>query len=295
MPSPQTERRSLPELIETLRRVGLVDPVDPLDGAELLVGWESVVVRTADGWIHRFARVPRETYDREVAVLALVEGRLGVPTPRVERVDPTGLVMSYRTIVGASLDLAAVRAQTPDDRSSLTRSWAAALAAMHGLTAEIVGRVAVPTADHRGMAATIRPAIEQHYGPVREALAALQTDWDDHLAAGSATRPVLLHGDFHPGNMVFGSCTGPLSGLWDFTCVALGDPAEDWRYLIRDSPELAAEIAQHYTVLTGRPVDLGVARLIGRVEDVSDAVAEGRPVAEWVAPPPSLGERQVRP
>lgn len=280
MPSPLTERRSLSELIMTLRTAGLVDPADPLDDAELLVGWESAVVRTADGWIHRLAREGQETYERELAVLALVDGRLGVPTPRVEQISRTELVMSYRTITGHSLDLRAVREQTTAERSALTRSWAAALARMHGLTAQVTGQIEVPVVDHTGMRAAVEPAFEQARGPVRDALAELKADWDDHHSAASGTGRVLLHGDFHPGNMVFGSSTGPLTGLWDFTCVELGDPAEDWAHLIRDGAELAAETARHYTALTGRSVDLELARLIGRLEDVSDAVIEGRPIDE---------------
>lgn len=278
MPTPQAERRTLAELTAALHTRGLVDPADPLDGAELLVGWESAVVRTADGWIYRFARMGRETFDRELAVLGLVDGRLGVPTPRIERTDSDELVMAYRTITGAALDLDLVLGQTPTERAPLTRSWATVLATMHDLAPDVVGAVAIPPIDLTQQTDEVRSAAWPADPGVRARLTEVLAAWEDCVLAQPSDGGLLLHGDFHPGNMVFDSATGPISGLWDFTCVERGDPAGDFRYLVGDSVDLAAEIAEHYTALTGRPVDLHAARLAGVVETLSDAVAEGRPL-----------------
>jgi hypothetical protein len=86
----------------------------------------------------------------------------------------------------------------------------------------------------------------------------------------------LLHGDFHPGNMVFTTPTGALSGLWDFSCVERGDPSGDLRYLVGDSAPLTVEIIQSYEAMTGRSIDLVGARLVRVLEEISDAVEERR-------------------
>lgn len=279
MPSPLTERRTLAELTAALHAAELVDAGDPLDGAELLVGWESAVVRTADGWIYRFSREDRATFERELAVLALVDGRLEVPTPRVHQVGQADLVMAYRTITGAPLDLDRVRGQSRHERAPLTRSLATALATMHDL-ATVTDRIEIPTADHAPMADELRVAATQQDGRIRAQLGEVLAAWDD-CAQASPTQPsVLLHGDFHPGNMVFGSPVGPLTGLWDFTCIEHGDPADDFRYLVGDSIDLATAIADHYTALTGRSVDLHAARLIRLLEELTDALADDRPLSQ---------------
>lgn len=280
MPSPLTERRTLVELTAALHAAGLVDPADPLAGAELLVGWESAVVRTTDGWIHRFSRMEPGAFDRELAILALVDGRLGVPTPRVERIGYADLVMVYRTITGDPFDLAGVVEQTRAERAELTRSLATVLASMHDLTAEVVDRIEIPMADHTGMADEVRMAAARHSGWVREQLVKVLAAWDDCALAHPGDSAVLLHGDFHSGNMVFASPSGPLAGLWDFSCVERGDPADDFRYLVGSSADLAVETAEHYTALTGRPVDLDAARRTAVLEDLADALAEDRPLGE---------------
>lgn len=93
MPSPTLETRSLRDLSAVLLDLGLIGRAEALTGAELIVGWESAVVRSRDGWIYRFGRKDEETFRRELDVLALVDGRLGVATPRIEAVDHPHLLM----------------------------------------------------------------------------------------------------------------------------------------------------------------------------------------------------------
>lgn len=274
MPSPLTETRQLVDLTRILRITGLVDSEAEFDDAELLVGWEGAVVRTADGWIYRFARTSEATFNRELKVLALIDDQLGVPTPRVERTNQQHLVMAYRTITGSALDLPRIIATNAADRAPLTRSLATVLAAMHNLEYDSI--IDLPGVDHSEMVGHARQAASQASGAQADQLAALIADWESCSLAEPAEQPVLLHGDFHPGNMVFGSEVGPITGLWDFSCVEHGDPANDFRYLVSDSYDLAAEVADHYAELTGREVDLAAAQLIATIEQVSDAVVEDR-------------------
>lgn len=278
MPIPGSEQRTLAELVAALHAEGLVDPDEALAGAELLVGWESAVVRAQDGWIYRFSRIGEDSFHRELAVLRYVDGRLPVPSPRVERVGTDQLVMVYRTITGHPLDLARVVELAPDEREPLTRSLAVVLAAMHDSAGPVDGW-SVPHHDHQPMVDRIRAAVAGRPVDHRRILTGLLAAWERCPLAGSVDDPVLLHGDYHPGNMVFSSPTGALTGIWDFSCVVLGDPADDFRYLVGDSYPVAAEVATHYTRLTGRLVDLEAARLVGLLEAVCDAIDEGRPVS----------------
>lgn len=282
MPSPTLETRSLPDLADVLLGIGLIGRIEDLAGAELIVGWESAVVRSRDGWIYRFSRKDEKTFRRELDVLALVDGQLGVATPRIEAVDHPHLLMVYRTITGAELDLPAVLRQTPAERAGLTHSLAHVLASMQAIGGTGLRGVAVPALDPQPMVGEVL-AVRTNMAPQdRAGLDELLAAWEASTLSGQSEPTVLLHGDFHFGNMVFSQPTGPLTGMWDFTCVELGNPTADLRYLTGDSLDLAAEVASAYTALTGRPVDCGAARLLLALEDVADAIAEHRPVREAV-------------
>jgi aminoglycoside phosphotransferase (APT) family kinase protein len=92
---------------------------------------------------------------------------------------------------------------------------------------------------------------------------------------------VLLHSDFHLGNLVMTAPLGRLAGVWDFSCVATGHPSLDFRYLTSHR-ELAARVASAYAARTGREIDLGLAAAALTLEDVSDALEEGRDPAPYL-------------
>jgi hypothetical protein len=63
-----------------------------------------------------------------------------------------------------------------------------------------------------------------------------------------------------------------------FSCVERGDPAGDLRYIVGDSEVLTNEIVDAYQGITGLAIELESARLIRVLEQISDAIEEGRPV-----------------
>jgi aminoglycoside phosphotransferase (APT) family kinase protein len=276
MPSPATETRSLSELVNRLMELGWLPTSRQQQPIERLVGWESAVIRTDDGWIYRFSRLDADSFEREVAVLAAVEGPLCVNTPRIEMVDSAHRVIAYRTLVGHDLDLRAAMSLPPSDRHDLVGSLAAALAGMHDLKPQLPNSISIPPLDGSTI---LRPAdaVREHLsGRQRDLIDWLLTRWQDTPLAHPSEDAALLHGDFHPGNMVFTTPTGALSGLWDFSCVERGDPSGDLRYLVGDSAPLTVEIIQSYEAMTGRSIDLVGARLVRVLEEISDAVEERR-------------------
>ncbi len=288
MPSPQRETRTLPELVQVLLDVGLVARAEELAGAELLVGWESAVVRSRNGWIYRFGRMGEVSFRRELQVLELVDGRLGVQTPQVEAVDQPQLLMAYRTLVGAQFDERAALGRSAADRQPLVRSLADVLASVHGLRTEAEASIAVPTLDPTPMLEEVRAARSSLQRADRAVLDEVLAAWELRVKAGRADRPVLLHGDFHFGNMVLADPTGPVTGIWDFSCVEVGDPTADLRYLAGDAMVLAEEVSTAYAAVTGRPIDVHGARLMSVLEEVSDAIAEDRSIGDavrgWLPP-----------
>lgn len=269
------------ELIKAARADGLDTELGiDLDRAEFKIGWENVVLDTPDGWIVRFPRDEEVPFERELRLLERLHDRLPAPIPKVVRTGRLTAFAVYRRLDGAELDLKAFEAADPLIRDRVGASFGRFLAAMHdALSADEIAELGVPSAGAPGddsVARQLPSALRSRYEAVRD-------DARRRLAARPG-RSVLLHNDFHLGNLVLDSPLGRLVGVWDFSCVAIGDPSVDFRYLVGDSRELAARIASAYAARTGREIDLGLAASLLVLEEVSDALEEGRDPAPYLSP-----------
>ncbi len=276
MPSPLTETRTLTELAALVLAEGR--PVD-LDGAELLVGWENAVIRTGDGWIYRFPRLEPAAYQRELRILERLAGRLPVQTPEVAWTGRLHPFAAYRTIDGATADSEALRTAPEPVRRATAESLAAFLVAMHGsLGATDRAELGIGLQDPRAVVVELEEILPTLPAQTGDALRALLDAYLETDLAAPESAPVVLHGDFHFGNLVLDHPTGVVTGVWDFSCVEYGNPVSDLRYLLRDPAGLGELIADCYAELCGRAMDLHGARLVGALEEVTDALAEHRPI-----------------
>jgi len=256
------------ELIKVARADGLeADLGIDLDTAEFKVGWENVVLDTSDGWIVRF---PRDDvgFDRELVLLERLHDRLPVPIPKIIRTGRQTPFAVYRRLDGYPLDLAAFEAADAMTRDRVAASFGRFLAAMHSALDPVeISELGVPSIERDGEETTahqLPAALRSRYESVGDQMHA-------RLAAGPG-RPVLLHDDFHLGNLVVDGPLGQLCGVWDFSCVCTGDPSYEFRYLLGDSREFAARVASAYAARTGREIDLGIAAAALVLEQVSDAL-----------------------
>jgi len=256
-------------------------------------GWENVVLETRDGWIVRFPREESLPFAREVEILDRLAGRLPAAVPLIAYVGAQTRFAAYRKLVGAAFDRAAYLAAPARERDVLASSLAAFLAAMHScLTPAEVAEIGIPPVDHGRDRSVVAVGLDTLPRKHRPTVASLVERHERMWAPGRVPGPsVVLHNDFHTGNMVFepGRAVGRLVGIWDFSCVAVGEPTFDLRYL-GDSPrDLFDRLADQYTRLTGRAVDVTAAIVAGRMENVADAVEAGQPalleaaLARWAA------------
>lgn len=244
-------------------------------------GWENAVLETADGWILRFPRNDEVPFAREVAVLDRVAQRLPVPVPRVRWTGAGTRFAAYRKLVGLDFDRAAYLAAPASARDALAASLAGFLAAMHvALTPAEVDELGVPPVDHPRTLDVITRHWARVPGPHRSLVRPLLDRFAEGWVAGAVAGPTVpLHNDFHTGNMVFAP-PGPVSvlaGVWDFSCVQVGEPTFDLRYLDGGPRDLLDRVAARYEGLTGRGVDVAAAVVANRVENVLDAVETDRP------------------
>jgi aminoglycoside phosphotransferase (APT) family kinase protein len=249
-----------------------------LAGVVVRSGWENVVLETRDGWILRFPRSEEVAFDREVAILRRVHGRLPAETPDVAWVGRQSRFAAYRKLAGAALDWDAYQDAPDGVRDGLASSLAGFLIGMHdSFDAQEAAGLGLPVVDHAREADQIAAGMDRIPGTARpfveELLDRFRLLWVDDGAPGP---DVVLHNDFHTGNLVLAEPLGELTAVWDFSCVQKGRPSFDFRYFAGDSGDLADRMARNYERITGRRIDLAAAVVANQAEQVLDALTTGQ-------------------
>ena len=241
-------------------------------------GYENAVVETADGWILRFPRQDDLPFERELAILARLGGRLPVEIPRIAWTGRHSRFAAYRKLTGAALDVDAYLAAAPSRRDVVAGSLAAFLAAMHdALEPAEVAELGIPAVPYGSLADLVTAGLTRLPVRQRAVAEALLRPYQAHWCEPAPGPEVVLHNDFHHHNLVLTDPVGQLRGIWDFSCVEVGSPSWELRYLHRYPRDLIERVAGHYTRLTGRPVDVDAAIAAGRLERIQDAVQAGDP------------------
>lgn len=256
-----------------------------LEGAVVLPSApDQLVVRTVDGWIVRLPVDPDRGADptREAAVLDLVGDLLPVPVPAVAWTGRHRPMLAYRALDGARFDVDAYAAADKRTRNRLAASFARFLAVLHAaVPADAAAEAGVPAWD----AAALLAEVEAHDVP--PPLAERAADVVEHfrevwVAEPRTARTVLLHGGFHPENMVLHGPAGELAGVWGFRHALLGPPSLDLRFLARWPGDAASgvrrdlmqRVAEQYG-RTGVDLDVDGARSAMAMADLAEALASG--------------------
>lgn len=227
-------------------------------------GWESVVLETPD-WIIRFPRREDIAFATEISVLAHVQGRLPVQTPDIAWTGSRVRCMAYPKIIGNTFVPQDWQAATEADRQSLAESLADLLnawrATFSAADVDQLGIKPMGGAPYLGQLRSELPTLPSALQPLIEHLLTRYEELFEKELADSG--PAVLHGDFHLGNMVLAAPCGPVTGLWDFSCVATGAPSWDLHYL---AGEISSPAEDHQPPGTGPHLDL-LNRVVSRLED----------------------------
>ena len=165
----------------------------------------------------------------EVAVLRALSGSLPlrIPDPQYER---EGAFIGYARLPGEPLWCETFLALDDATRERVAAQLAGFLRALHRMRID----VDVPMADSHDQWVELYRRISEKLFPLmrpdrRDAVA---QHFEQYLQNTFEFQPVLRHGDFGPGNILFDRRTRSVSGVVDFGSVALGDPAVDIASLI---------------------------------------------------------------
>ncbi len=244
---------------------------------------DQLVLRTEDGWVVRLPLGPAPDVEREAAALALVDGLLPVPVPAVAWTGRRRPMVAYRPVLGTPFDAAAYAAADRRTRDRLAASFARFLAVLHAVVpADAAAAAGVP----RWSAADLLAQVEAH-DDVPAGLQERVADVVEHfrevwVAEPWSARPVLLHGAFHPGNLVLDGPVGGLAGVWGFRHALVGPPSLDLGHLARSPDDVAPglrrdlmqRVAEQYG-RTGVVLDVDGARSAMAMADLAAGLAAG--------------------
>jgi aminoglycoside phosphotransferase (APT) family kinase protein len=195
----------------------------------------------------RFPRPGKHGLDLEIRVLRALGRRVRIAVPSYDLVDPNGRFASYLLIAGVPLTPVRFSALTNDNARSAIAQAVGLLKTLHALDPSAVEPV--DTWPRMWSA-------DQFADQLRDArLAALASRAPELLPAieaflwryqtDRAPRDVVLHGDLVSDHLLVDEFTGRLTGIIDFSDVALGDPAHDllgfWAYGERAATQAVAQ------------------------------------------------------
>jgi aminoglycoside phosphotransferase (APT) family kinase protein len=144
----------------------------------------------------------------------------GLPVPRPYLADESGTIVPGPCLLMEYIE--GGRVDKPADLASFTRQFAAALAALHDCS---ITRADVPFLPDIGVSVRAELAAGPHTSddviPESAIRQALRADWPPP----QVTDPVVLHGDYWPGNALWRD--GQLTGIIDWEDAAFGDPLAD--------------------------------------------------------------------
>jgi aminoglycoside phosphotransferase (APT) family kinase protein len=144
----------------------------------------------------------------------------GLPVPTPYLADESGSIVPRPCLLMEFIE--GERVHKPADVASFTRQVAAALAAVHDCG---IIRAGVPFLPDIGVQVTAELAAGPHTPGDVVPRTAMRQALRAHWPPPQVTEPVVLHGDYWPGNVLWRD--GQLAGIIDWEDAAFGDPLAD--------------------------------------------------------------------
>jgi len=212
--------------------------------------------------IFRFAKVPAalQTLRQETAILRSIRDHitLEIPDPIYHNLGPSTIgeaFVGYPMIPGKPLWRDLFRTiDDPDVLETIARDLATFLRELHAIPVDEVIPVDLPLEDGlEGWAGMYRRIREKLFAYMRpDARAQVATHFESYLDDPEAYtfQPVLRHGDFGTGNLIYDPDAHRMAGGIDFGAAGLGDGATDMAGLLSSFGEpFLARCASYYPAI----------------------------------------------
>ncbi|OHA21551.1 MAG: hypothetical protein A2849_03975 [Candidatus Taylorbacteria bacterium RIFCSPHIGHO2_01_FULL_51_15] len=221
-------------------------------------GADNTTIEVNREYVFRFPRKGREhrhSFEEENKVLKALRGKTTTRLPEIEFEGKTYQWSGYKKIPGVQLK--DVKEELTDtQREQLAKDAALFLFELHNALpiseAAEFGLKRPRGGPSREKLSDIRQLVNREF-PDEEMREFLLSSIDryEHMLGEASPPQGLLHGDFHPGNIVVNPDTNRLNGVIDFGEVAIGDVYVDFAYQFARDKDFAKAMMEEYSRLSG--------------------------------------------
>jgi aminoglycoside 2''-phosphotransferase len=211
--------------------------------------------------VFRFAKFAEgiATLRHELAILTSIRNdiTLAIPDPlywHVETETAGEAFIGYPILPGRPLWLEDYQAiHDPEALAYMAQQLAEFMRELHSIPVAQAVPIALPTADTLEEWTDLYHRIQHHLFPHMRPAARRQVGhhFEDYLANPRRYQfdPVLRHGDFGTGNLLYDPATLTITGVIDFGATALGDPAIDFAGLFAFGDDFCRQCIEFYPSL----------------------------------------------
>lgn len=231
------------ELTAAQAKAAIAEAVPSLAGADVRLlgsGWDFDAYEADGAYVFKFARRKAEVtrLDREIALLALLDGRFALPIPQYQwpRLEASAFpypFSGYRKVIGRPL---LGLEPTPARIDALGRALGPFLSALHEVTSddlvERLGEQTRPDLDLAGFRTRRRKYLERVHEWAPAGVAdRVRAWWDDPAVVppDHDGTPCLIHSDLHSEHVLMDEATGDIvAGVIDWGDAEIRDPSADF-------------------------------------------------------------------
>lgn len=262
------ETNSIERLTKIIKSLPVSFPINKV--VVLNEGYDNISVEVNGEWIFRFPKKPDVPTEREIKLLAALNGKFHVQIPVIEYVFQEPIGVCYRKIVGDELTLDELRSLSKPEYDRLVDDIAQFFADLHSaISVGEAKQIGIEESFSKNYIEVIRnrllPFVNEVY--IREFAQACLLAYEHFVPTVDL---VVLHTDLSPDNMAFDPEQKKLVGVFDFSDVAIGDVNLEFVHLLKFDPDFTKQIVVSYTTKTGRSCNLERARLYKQLNTLAD-------------------------
>ena len=245
---------------EKIDLIGAIIPRDLIISAEVInSGFNSDAIIVNNEWIFRFPKRPEiyDEYIREEKILKLITPYLDIPVPNPTVHKINGELFTGHRLIKGKQYTDAVAEMSKAQKDQLARDLAEFLVQLHGIKTDLP--VNQYSLDEFSALKNVKSSLKQDAAQIKKILS-------DFAAKNLLLDPknaVLCHTDLNENNILIED--GRLCGVIDFGGASVCERSIDFAALTKFDYELAKNMVQYYTEISGNAVDFDYSVIIEKM------------------------------
>lgn len=220
-------------------------------------GWDNFAVEINKSYIFRFPKKEDIDLTKEINILKQLNGKITLQIPNYEFIGKKSPYVGYKKIMGQPLTINILKSLSLKNRHLLINDIANFFYEFHEfLPITKAKKLNIKIDKHKWESTVIR---EKVIGKLKNKDLSdfIEENLDKYLKfVNENTNLIIVYNDFHEENIAFNKNRSRLTGVFDFSDVAVSNVYMEFYRLFSFDKKLALEVIKKYEQLSGRLVDL---------------------------------------